>query len=122
VPLTRAVLETRTGYRVRVYCTGLLCTGILSYVLLIRVRIRSNVPVYALLYVCRVYSPKRVKVYAEMYGTAESRLNDPGPTETHKDPKKEHPSQSAASTRFPRSTLTYLYILMRSETQYTNNT
>jgi hypothetical protein len=29
---TRAVLETRAGYRVRVYCTGLLCTGLLSYV------------------------------------------------------------------------------------------
>jgi hypothetical protein len=52
-------VETRTGYSVRVYCTGLLRIGLLSYVsrkevaetLLVRVRVRSTVPVYALLYV-----------------------------------------------------------------------
>ena len=52
-------VDTRAGYRARVYCTGLLRTGLLSYVSrrqvtetsLVRVRVRSTVPVYALLYV-----------------------------------------------------------------------
>ena len=44
-------VETRAGYRARVYCTGLLRTGLLSYVSrkevaetsLVRVRVRSTV-------------------------------------------------------------------------------
>jgi hypothetical protein len=60
-------VETFAGYWARVYCTGLLRTGLLSYVSrkevaetsLVRVRVRSTVPVYTLLYVSRGWADSK---------------------------------------------------------------